>query len=53
MQIVYYKDKVLGQGGFAKVFLGVWDKKPVAVKRVQLEGVGSTNRIFPNIQLTQ
>ena len=44
MQIVYYKDKVLGQGGFAHVFEGRWNERKVAVKRVLLEDVGSTKQ---------
>ena len=42
MQIVYYRNELLGEGGFAKVFDGRWNEKKVAVKRVQLLDVGST-----------
>ena len=42
MQIAYDRNKLLGEGGFAKVFDGRWNEKKVAVKRVQLLDVGST-----------
>ena len=42
MQIDYYRNELLGEGGFAKVFDGRWNEKKVAVKRVQLLDVGST-----------
>lgn len=38
-KIVFNNKDVLGKGGYATVFLGSWNEKPVAVKRVQLVDV--------------
>ncbi len=39
MQIEYDRKVLLGQGGFGSVFLGKYDNRKVAVKRVQLHEV--------------
>ena len=38
------KNKILGQGGFGKVFEGEWGGKPVAIKRIQLSDISSNQR---------
>ena len=38
------KNKILGQGGFGTVFEGVWRGKPVAIKRIQLSDIASSER---------
>ena len=44
MQIAYDRNKLLGEGRYAKVFEGVLGKKPVAVKRIQLEDIAITKQ---------
>jgi hypothetical protein len=38
------RKKILGEGGCAIVFHGVWDGKPVAVKRIPTNNVASNER---------
>ena len=38
------KNKLLGQGGFGKVFEAVWRDKPVAIKRIPLSDITSNER---------
>ena len=38
------KNKILGQGGFGKVFEAVWGEQKVAIKRIQLTHIASIKR---------
>ncbi len=38
------KNKILGQGGYGTVYEGVWRGKPVAIKRIQLSDIASSER---------
>ena len=38
------KNKILGQGGFGKVFKAVWGEQKVAIKRIQLSDITSNER---------
>jgi serine/threonine protein kinase len=40
----YDREKILGEGGCAIVFEGVWHGKPVAVKRITKNEVTSNER---------
>ena len=38
------QNKILGEGRYGIVFEGVWCKKPVAIKRIQLLHISSNQR---------
>ena len=37
-------NKLIGQGGFGIVFEGLWCEKPVAIKRIPLSDIASSER---------
>ena len=38
------QNKILGEGRYGTVFEGVWRGKPVAIKRIQLSDIASSER---------
>ncbi len=44
-------DKILGVGGYGKVFHGIWNNTPVAVKRIPLSKIESNQREEEALQM--